>query len=102
MARGKTEKLGDILKNVLSRRALSGNYQVRQIQNLLSSILGKEKSKHIRVSRIRNKCLVIFVDSSSLSYELEAFWSEEIKNKIKGSGVFSINKIKFEIYENKL
>ena len=101
MKRGKTEKLGDILKNVLSRKSLSGNFQIRRFQGFLETIVGKEKAKHIKVSGFKNKCLIVMVDSSSLVYEFEAFLREEILEKLRESGDSSVVKIKFEVDNSK-
>jgi len=100
MARGKTEKLGNILKNVLSRRAIAGNYQVHQVRHSLGAILSKKEEKHVLLGGIRNGCLTLLVDSAPLVYEFEAFRSSEILEELVKAGHKGIRKIRFEFNSN--
>lgn len=101
MARGKTEKIGNILKNVLSRRAIAGNFQVHQVQASLGQILSEKEDKHVRLGGIRRGCLTLLVDSAPLVYELEAFRSGEILDELVKAGHRQIKKIRFEFDSDK-
>jgi hypothetical protein len=96
MVRGKTQKLGDILRNVLSRRSIAGNFQIRQIQTSLGRILEEEEIEHVRAGSVRNGRLTLMVDSPSMIYELEAFKSREIVERLRSEGHSEIQKIRFE------
>ena len=97
MGRGKTEKLGNILRNVLSRRAIAGGYHIRQVRGALEKILTEEENRHVRAGSIKNGCLTILVASSSLIYELSAFKSHEILERLHAAGHDEIRKIRFEL-----
>ncbi len=101
MARGKTEKIGDILRNVLSRRAIAGNYQVHQVQRSLGEILSEKEEKHVRLGGIRKGCLTLLVDAAPLVYEFEAFRSNEILEELVKAGHSGIKKIRFEFNSSK-
>ena len=101
MARGKTEKLGNILRNVLSRRAIAGNFQIRQVQRTLDGILTPEENGHIRAGAIRNGCLIMMVDSPAMIYELEAFRSHELIDRLREAGHGDIRKVRFEFEERR-
>ncbi len=96
MGRGRTEKLGDILRNVLTRRALSTGYQRSQIDRSLRNILEENELRHCRIGSIKNGCLTLLVDSPSMLYELRAFKSSEITERLQDAGHKEIKRIKFE------
>ncbi len=102
MARGKTEKLGNILKNVLSRRAIAGNYQVHQVRQSLGAILSDKEEKHVQLGGIRKGCLTLLVDAAPLVYEFEAFRNNEILEELVKAGHKGINKIRFEFNSSKI
>jgi len=101
MARGKTEKLGDILRNVLSRRAIAGSYHLRQVQNELGGILSQEELEHLHAGSIRNGSLTLLVDSTAMIYELEAFRSHDIVERLRQAGHGDIRKVRFEFEDRK-
>jgi len=101
MKQGKTEKLGDIIREVLSKRALSGRYQLRQIRKFLDVTLNNQERGHIRVGSIKRGCLFLFVDSPSLVYEMEAFRSDDLLKKIREAGHKQIEKIRFKFESHK-
>lgn len=96
MGRGKTERLGDILRNVLTRRALSTGYQRSRIASSLCNVLDGNELQHCRVGNIRNGCLTLLVDSPSMLYEIRAFRSSEILVRLNEAGHNEITRIKFE------
>jgi|GEM_PF-3286089 len=99
MIRGKTEKLCDILRNVLSRKAIAGRIQNRQIQEALQNILSSEELRHLKYGGIQNGCLRLSADSQPLIFEMESFRSDEILQRLHELEYKQIKKIRFE-FEN--
>ena len=99
MVRGRTEKLGDILRNVMARRSLATGYQRRRIQSDLASLLSPEELRHIAVGNINKGCLTVLVDSATVLYELHAFRVQEILAGLKAAGHEGIRKVRFEFEE---
>ena len=100
MPRGRTQKIGDILTNVLARRPFAGSFEIRQVQESLTGVLTEKELEHVRAGAVRKGCLTLLVNSPSLIYELEAFRSEEIVAGLRERGHGQIGRVRFE-FENR-
>jgi hypothetical protein len=71
--RGKTEKLDKIIRSVLLKKGITKNIQLNKIRGVLAAIFSTEELDHIRLGHLKNRKLIIYVDSSSLLYEIKCF-----------------------------
>ncbi len=93
--RGKTEKLNKVIEKLLLSKGITKNIQFNKINTILRSNISVKEMESIRIGYLKKGILYIFVNSSSLLYEINCFKKESIFSAIKKRELFDIKKIKF-------
>ncbi len=96
--RGGTEKLGDVLANLMQRRGYARPLALAGLTDGWKRAAGERIAGRTRVAHFRDGILTIEVDSAAQRYELEAFRGPELLAALqKDDGIPNVRKIVFRV-----